>query len=71
LFGGLERGCLLINECDLQKLDLKTSNDAKVKERYLVKISIRFVALDNLNDNVGMNRAGENITENVKISVRA
>jgi hypothetical protein len=41
-------------------------NDADVKEQYQVKITNRFAALENFDDNVDMNRAWENIRENIK-----
>jgi uncharacterized metal-binding protein YceD (DUF177 family) len=34
-------------------------NDEEVKEQYQVKISNRFAALENLNDNVNINRLGK------------
>jgi hypothetical protein len=37
---------------DMQRFDLKKINDAEVKEQYQVKISNRFAALKNLDDNV-------------------
>jgi hypothetical protein len=41
---------------DLQRFYLKKLNCAKVKGQYPLKISDRFAALENLDDNVGMNR---------------
>jgi hypothetical protein len=40
----------------------------EVKEQYRVKISNRFAGLENLDDNVDMNGAWRNITENIKTS---
>jgi hypothetical protein len=40
---------------------------AYFKERYQVKISNRLAALENVDDNVGINRAWESITENIRI----
>jgi hypothetical protein len=40
----------------------------EVKERYQVKISNRSTALENLNDNVDINRAWKSIRENIKAS---
>jgi hypothetical protein len=42
----------------------------KVKEQYQINISNRFAALENLNDSKDINRAWENIKENVKISAK-
>jgi hypothetical protein len=50
----------------MQRFDLKKLNDADVKEQYQVKITNRFAALENFDDNVDMNRAWENIRENIK-----
>jgi hypothetical protein len=41
-------------------------NDAEVKEEYQVKISDRFEALENLDDDVDISGAWENITNNIK-----
>jgi hypothetical protein len=40
----------------MDRLNLKRLNDVEVKEKYQVKISYRFPALDNL-DNVHIDRA--------------
>jgi hypothetical protein len=40
----------------------------KVKKHYRVKISKRFAALENVDDEVDINRAWENIRHNIKIS---
>jgi hypothetical protein len=46
---------------DMQRFDLRKLNDAEVKEAYQVKITNRFAALENFDDNVDMNTAWENI----------
>jgi hypothetical protein len=51
---------------DMQRCDLRKLNDAEVKEQYQVKIKNRFAALENFDDNMDMNRAWENIRENIK-----
>jgi hypothetical protein len=53
---------------DMQRFDLRKLNDAEFKEQYQVKITNRFAALENFGENVDMNRAWENIRENIKIS---
>jgi hypothetical protein len=55
---------------DMQRFDLRTLNDAEVKEQNQVKITNRFAALENFDDNVDMNRAWENIRENIKNSAK-
>jgi hypothetical protein len=42
----------------------------QVKKQYQVKITHRFAALENFNDNVDMNTAWENIRENINISAK-
>jgi hypothetical protein len=44
-------------KCDMQRLDLRKLNDAEVKEQYQVKITNRFAASENFDENVDMNRA--------------
>jgi hypothetical protein len=53
---------------DKQRFDLRKLNEAEVKEQYQVKITNRFAALENFDDNIDMNRAWENIRENTKTS---
>jgi hypothetical protein len=55
---------------DMQRFYLRKLNDAEVKEQYQIKITNRFAALENFDDNVDMNRAWENIRENIKISAK-
>jgi hypothetical protein len=43
----------------MQRFDLKKPKDVEVKEKYQVKIWNRFIALENLDTNVDMNRAWE------------
>jgi hypothetical protein len=45
-------------------------NDAEVKKQYQVNITNRFAALENFDENVNMNRAWENIKENIKTSAK-
>jgi hypothetical protein len=55
---------------DMHRLDLRKLNDAEVKEQYQVKITNRFAALENCDDTVDMNKAWENIRENIKASAK-
>jgi hypothetical protein len=48
---------------DMQRFDLRKLNAAGVREQYQVKITNRFAAFENFDDNVDMNRAWENIRE--------
>jgi hypothetical protein len=42
-------------------------NEVEGEEQYRVELSNRFAALENLDDEVDINRASETITENTKI----
>jgi hypothetical protein len=44
--------------------------DAGAKEKYQVKISNRFTALENLDGTVDINRVGKNTREHIKISAK-
>jgi hypothetical protein len=55
---------------DMQRFNLRKLNDAEVKEQYQVKFTNRFAALENFDDNMDMNRAWENIRENIKTSAK-
>jgi hypothetical protein len=48
---------------DLERFGLKKLNDTEVKEMYQVKISNRFVALENLDESMDINRAWESIRD--------
>jgi predicted metallo-beta-lactamase superfamily hydrolase len=54
----------------MQRFELRKLNDAEVKKQCQVKITNRFAALKNFDDNVDMNRAWENIGENMKTSAK-
>jgi hypothetical protein len=55
---------------DMQRFDLRKLNDAEVKEQYQIKLTNRFATLENFDGNVDMNRAWENIRENIKTSAK-
>jgi hypothetical protein len=55
---------------DMQRFDLRKLTDAEVKKQSQVKITKRFTALENFDDNGDMNRAWENIRENIKTSAK-
>jgi hypothetical protein len=46
--------------------NLRKLNELEVGKEYHIEISNRFVALENLSDSKGINRAWENMKENVK-----
>jgi hypothetical protein len=45
-------------------------NELKVRKQYYIKISNRFVALENLSDSEDINKAWEDIENNIKISAK-
>jgi hypothetical protein len=53
----------------MERIHLKKLNKIEGKEQYRVDISNRF-ALENLDTDVDINRAGETVRENIKISAR-
>jgi hypothetical protein len=50
----------------MQRFDLKMLKNGKVK----AKTSTRFAAFENMDDNVGINRAWENIQKIIKLSAK-
>jgi hypothetical protein len=54
----------------MQRFDLRKLNDAEVKEQYQVKITNRFAAFENFDDNGNMIKAWENMRENIKTSAK-
>jgi hypothetical protein len=50
----------------MNMLNLKELNEVECKEQYRVEISNRLAALENLDDNVDINRVWETVTENIK-----
>jgi hypothetical protein len=51
----------------MERFNLKKLNEVEGKEQYLVEISKRFTALENLDAEVEINRAWETVTENITI----
>jgi hypothetical protein len=54
----------------VERFNLKKKSELEVRKKYQLKISNRFSALENLNDSKDINRAWENIKENIKISAQ-
>jgi hypothetical protein len=67
---GLSVSKRVAQKFDMHRFDLRKINDAEVKEQYQAKITNRFAALENFDDNVDINRAWENIKENIKTSAK-
>jgi hypothetical protein len=55
---------------NMKNFNLKKLNEVEGKEQYLVEISNSFAALENLDNEVCINRAWETIRENIKISAK-
>jgi glycine betaine/choline ABC-type transport system substrate-binding protein len=55
---------------DTERFKVKNLNEDDVKEQYQVTVRNKFAALGNLQDSGDMNRARDNIRENIKISAQ-
>jgi uncharacterized protein YPO0396 len=55
---------------DAERFNLKKLSELEVRKWYQLKISNRFAALENLNVSEDINKAWENIKENIKISAQ-
>jgi len=55
---------------DVGRFNFLKLNEVKVRKLYQIKFPNRFVALENLNDSEDINRAWENIKENIKTSTK-
>jgi hypothetical protein len=55
---------------DAERFNLKKLSELEVRKQYQIKLSNRFVTLENLNVCEDINRAWENIKESIKISAK-
>ena len=55
---------------DGEKFNLGKLNEQEVRKQYQIEITNRFAALEDLSDNEDINRAWENIKENIKTSAK-
>jgi len=55
---------------DLMKFNLRKLNKVEVRKQYQIKVSNVYAALENLTDGKDINRAWENIKENIKTSAQ-
>ena len=53
-----------------ERFTLKKLNELEVRKQYQIEISNKFAALENLSYSEDINRAWENITENIKTSAK-
>jgi hypothetical protein len=54
----------------VERFNLRELNNLEVRKQYQIKISNRFAALEKLSDCENINRAWENIKENIKTSAK-
>ena len=55
---------------DGEKFNLRKLNELEVRKQYQIEITNRFAALENLSDDEDVNKALENIKENIKTSAK-
>ena len=55
---------------DRKKFNFRKLNELEVRKQCQIEISKRFAALENLNYSKDINKAWENITENIKTSAK-
>jgi len=55
---------------DGERFNLRKLNELEVRKKYQIEITNRFAALENLSDDKDINRAWENIKENIKTSAK-
>jgi len=55
---------------DGERFNLKKLNELEVRKEYQIEITNRFTALENLGDDEDINRAWENVKENIKTSAK-
>jgi len=51
---------------DVERFNLRKLSELEVRKQYQIEITNNFAALENLNDNEDINRAWENMKENIK-----
>jgi len=55
---------------DEERLKLRKINKLEIRKQYEIEITKRFAVLGNLSNDEEINRSWENITENIKTSVK-
>ena len=55
---------------DVERFNLKKLSESEVRKQFQIELSDSFAGLEYLNDSEGINRAWENIKQNIKISVK-
>jgi hypothetical protein len=54
----------------MESFNLRKLNELEVRKQYQITISNNVSALENLNDSEGINRAWENVIENIETSAK-
>jgi hypothetical protein len=54
----------------MESFNLRKLNELEVRKQYQITTSNNFSALENLNDGEGINRAWENVIENIETSAK-
>jgi hypothetical protein len=55
---------------DVERFNLRKLNELQIKKQYQINISNKSAALENLSDSKDINRAWENVKENIKTSAK-
>ena len=59
-----------VQNFDGERFNVRKLNELEVMKQYQIEITNKFSALGNLSDNEDINRAWNNIKENIKISAK-
>jgi len=54
----------------VERFNLRKLSELQVRQQHQIKIWDRFASLENLNDSQDINRAGENVKENIRMSAK-
>ena len=54
----------------VERFNLRKLSELEVKEQYHIECSVRFAAVENINDSEDINRAWEDIKENIETSAK-
>jgi predicted lipase len=53
---------------DVERCNLRKLNDLEVRKQYMIEVTNRFAASENVSDDEDINRAWERIKDNIKIT---
>jgi len=59
-----------VQRFDGERFNLRKLNELEVRKQYQIEIKNRYAALENLSDDEDINRAWENIKDNIKTSAK-